>query len=122
MTHPETILIVDDDIDSSTSLERAISNTGYATRRADDGFLAIRIVKTESVDLVMLDVNLPGMNGILTLHEMKMIRPRLPVIMMTAHPTRQLMQEALEEGAASFVPKPLNLDYLRRVLQELLGL
>lgn len=121
MLNPETILIVDDDQGASSSLERAITHTGYYARLANDGFLAIRIVKSETVDLVMLDVNLPDMNGIVTLHEMRLIRPQMPVIMMTAHPTKEVMQEALEEGATTFVPKPLDLSYLHRILRQLLG-
>ena len=117
----DTILIVDDDEPTSRSLEQSIGKSGYQIRLAPDGFVAIRIVQTELVHLVILDVNLPVRRGIVTLREIKQIKPQLPVIMMTANPSKEVMVEALEEGAYSFLQKPLDIFYLRKIIQELLG-
>ncbi len=74
---------------------------------ADDGQEALQIAQAEKWDLVLLDINLPGRSGIEILHELVVVRPGLPVLMLTMYPERQYAMRVLKAGAAGYVTKDL---------------
>ena len=82
--------------------------------------MATRIIRHESIDLVFLDYNMPGKNGIEVLHEIKVINDVLPVIMLTANSDLDIFQWALEGGAFTLLPKPVDIRQIRASVQNAL--
>lgn len=115
-----SILIVDDDKATRQSLEQAMSVNGYETLTVEDGYIAITIVKKKVIDIVILDVNLPAQSGLETLRTIKIVRPQLPVIMTSGSSRESVITAAMEEGASSFMRKPVDIKYLRRIVREIL--
>jgi diguanylate cyclase (GGDEF)-like protein len=105
-----TLLIVDDDAMNRDALSRRISSAGYAVLVAENGPQAIEIVRTERVDLVLLDVMMPEMSGVETLRRLRQHRSvaDLPVIMVTAKTGSNDVVEALEVGANDYITKPVD--------------
>ena len=93
----KTILLVDDEPGIRKSLSTALKDEGYQVLRSDKGEKAIDLISGpdgEAVDLVLLDVWLPGLDGLKTLQELKKIQPELPVIMISGHGTINTALEA----------------------------
>ena len=105
-----TVLIVDDEENIRQSLSGIFEDEGYDVITAGSGEEAIKILKNQNPDLVMLDVCLPGMDGIQTLTEIKNVRPDLPVIMISGHGNIELAVKATRMGAYDFLEKPPSLE------------
>jgi len=111
----KTILLVDDEPGIRKSLSTALKDEGYQVLRSDNGEKAIDLISGpdgEAVDLVLLDVWLPGLDGLKTLQELKKIQPELPVIMISGHGTVNTALEATKHGAFDFLEKPIDLERL----------
>ena len=113
-----TVLIVDDNESSRLTLQDLLEHDGYMAMGAPDGFIATKIVRQETIDLVFLDVNMPGKDGIEVLREIKIINELLPVVMITAMPSTDVYQWALEEGALTLLPKPVDVKQIRHILRQ----
>src|SRR5574341_2210320 len=109
MRHEE-ILVVDDEKNIRSSLEGILRDEGYRVRGAATGEELLRQVAQAPPDLVILDVWLPGMDGIAALEEVKRLHPELPVIMMSGHGTVETAVKATKLGAYDFIEKPLSLE------------
>ncbi len=107
-----TILVVDDEESIILSLEGILKDAGYDVISAKTGDEAIEKVKEEIPDLVLLDIWMPGIDGIETLMKLKEIHPYLLVIMMSGHGTIETAVKATKLGAYDFIEKPLSLDKL----------
>jgi len=107
------ILIVDDQNGIRMLLMEVFSNEGYETHQAPNGKTALEIVKTHSPDLVLLDMKIPGMDGLDILKHVKSIDPSIKVIMMTAYGELDMIKEATELGAIMHFTKPFDIDELR---------
>lgn len=109
---PKTILVVDDDALMRRSLAASLGQTGYTVETATTGENALQSVRRKSPDLVLLDVGLPGMDGIETLRELRRDTPNLPVILVTGR--RRELDEivGLEMGADDYITKPFDMDVL----------
>jgi two-component system nitrogen regulation response regulator NtrX len=105
-----TVLIVDDEENIRQSLSGIFEDEGYEVITAGSGEEAIKILKNQNPDLAMLDVCLPGMDGIQTLTEIKKARPDLPVIMISGHGNIELAVKATRMGAYDFLEKPPSLE------------
>jgi diguanylate cyclase (GGDEF)-like protein len=105
-----TLLIVDDDAMNRDALSRRIASAGYTVLVAERGAQAIEMVRTERVDLVLLDVMMPEMSGVETLRRLRQQRSLadLPVIMVTAKTGSDDVVEALEVGANDYITKPVD--------------
>jgi UDP-3-O-acyl N-acetylglucosamine deacetylase len=110
MTKTGPILIVDDEAGIRKSLEGVLSDDGYACLLASDGAEALSLVKSSNPSLVLLDIWMPGMDGIETLRRIKESRPDLPVVMMSGHATIATAIKATQAGASDFIEKPLEID------------
>jgi UDP-3-O-acyl N-acetylglucosamine deacetylase len=110
MTQTGPILIVDDEASIRKSLEGVLGDDGYACIHAADGAEALSLLKTGNPALVLLDIWMPGMDGIETLRRIKETSPGTPVIMMSGHATIATAIKATQAGAADFIEKPLELD------------
>ncbi len=105
-----SILIVDDEQSILKSLSGILSDEGFETETATNGYEALKILEAESSDLVLLDIWMPGMDGIDTLKEIKKLHPTLPVIMITGHGTIETAVNATKIGAYDFIEKPISID------------
>ncbi|MBI5844318.1 MAG: sigma-54-dependent Fis family transcriptional regulator [Deltaproteobacteria bacterium] len=102
------LLIVDDDAQLRTSFEKILKLEGYDTITASTGEAGIQAVSIHRPDCVIMDVRLPGMDGLAAFTEIKKIAPRLPVIIMTAFGTTDIAIEATKLGAFDYVLKPFD--------------
>jgi two-component system response regulator HydG len=103
-----SILLVDDDKDMTETLSDILTDMGYHVETANNGLEAIEKVKTHAFDTVLLDIKMPGINGVDTFKEIKKIRPEAVVMLMTAQSVEELVAEALEEGAYGIMYKPID--------------
>jgi two-component system, NtrC family, nitrogen regulation response regulator NtrX len=118
-----TILIVDDEPGIRRSLGETLSEEGYAVLKADRGEQALELLTNqdgEGVHLVLLDVWLPGMDGLETLKQVKLLRPELPVVMISGHGNIDTAMHATRLGAYDFLEKPVDLDRLLLVVSNAL--
>lgn len=100
------VLIVDDDRDHAESLADVLEMRGHEPELAHSGEEALDMVRGTDFDFVLLDVKLPGINGVETFLEMKRIRPGAKVMMMTGFSVEQLVTQAIEGGALGVLYKP----------------
>lgn len=115
------ILIVDDQNGIRVLLVEVFSVEGYHTFQASNGKLALEIVRKESPDLVLLDMKIPGMDGLDILKHIKQIDPSIKVIMMTAYGELDMIKEATDLGALTHFTKPFDIDELRIAVNNELG-
>jgi DNA-binding response OmpR family regulator len=109
----ETALVVDDERFFRTILgDFASQRMGMRPLLAHDGTVALAFLEKERVDLVLLDIIMPGMDGLEVLRRIKDRRPNLPVVMVTASDSMDHAITALREGADDFFRKPVDLDEL----------
>ena len=113
------ILIVDDDSSIRYMLSRVLLDEGYATVVAADGCEGLKTAAAGEVDLVLLDLKMPRMNGQQTLKELAAARPGLPVIIMTAYPRQQF--EGGLAGVSALLQKPLDFPMLLEAIKKLLA-
>jgi len=106
------ILVVDDSASHRTVISTEIQKLGYAVKNAESGAVALQIINNQEVDLVLLDVNMPGLDGFATLRQLRTIRKELPVIMLTARDDAEDVIQALRLGANDYAVKPITLDIL----------
>ena len=105
-----SILIVDDEASILKTLSGILSDEGFETITVSNGYEALKILESESPDLVLLDIWMPGIDGIDTLKEIKKSFPTTPVIMITGHGTIETAVNATKIGAFDFIEKPLSID------------
>jgi DNA-binding response OmpR family regulator len=105
LTH---ILIVDDEINLRRTLATILGREGYIVREAENTAVALRELKAHSFDLVFLDLNMPGRNGIELLADIRKLYVNLPVLILTAHATIESSIEAIRQGARDYMIKPID--------------
>lgn len=106
------ILIVDDDDGVRTSLAQLLKEVGYQTQEVSSGAEAMETISSADFDVVLLDITMPGMNGVDTLSELKKINPKTPVIMITAFPSTDSAVDTVKRGASDYISKPFKVDEL----------
>jgi DNA-binding NtrC family response regulator len=114
------ILIVDDDEGICTAFRQFLTEEGHAPRIASNAEDAIASVEAAAPDLVIMDVRMPGQDGLQALERMRAMAPDVAVVMMTAYGTSQTSIEAVQLGAYEYLTKPLDLDRLRSVIGKAL--
>lgn len=117
-----TILVVDDEKNILTSLKTALNLEGFEVSIAGSGEIALEKVAQEPIDLVLLDVMMPVLDGMETLKRLREAYPTLPVVMMSGHGTIGTALEAIRNGAVDFVEKPLSTDRLILTIRNVLHL
>ncbi|SFL92637.1 two-component system, response regulator, stage 0 sporulation protein F [Paenibacillus sp. 1_12] len=115
------LLIVDDQNGIRILLTEVFSTEGYQTYQASNGKLALEIVRSASPDLVLLDMKIPGMDGLDILKHIKSIDASIKVIMMTAYGELDMIKEATDLGAIMHFTKPFDIDELRQAVNSHLG-
>jgi nitrogen regulation protein NR(I) len=114
------ILIIDDDDQLRISFEKLLKEEGYAIQSAASGELGLELIKIKAPDLVILDMRLPGMNGLEVFQAIHKMEPKLPVIIMTAYGTTETAIKATKMGAFDYILKPFDIpDMLLFIRQAL---
>ena len=106
------ILIAEDEPRISAFVQRGLESAGYATIVIEDGLEALDAVLAGDIDLVLLDVGLPGMDGFEVLRNLRGQGSAVPVIMLTARTSTRDTVQGLDAGANDYVPKPFKFDEL----------
>lgn len=114
------ILVVDDEQNLTFLLESILESKGYEVETANSGPEAIEKAQKKIFDICLLDIRMPGMNGVDVFMKMKEISPLTRVIMMTAYAVEDLIEVALNEGAYACVHKPFDIDDILRLVEEAL--
>lgn len=114
------VLVVDDEEGIRESLSGIFEDEGCAILTSNSGEEALELLKEQSPDLILLDIWLPGIDGINTLEEIKVLKPDLPVIMISGHGNIELAVKATRMGAYDFLEKPLSLERVLLVAKRAL--
>lgn len=112
------LLLVDDEVEFLAPMVKRLKKRNYDVHTATNGKDAIDYVGQHPVDLVVLDVQMPGMSGIETLSEIKRIDPTIGVVMLTGHANIEAAVAGMELGAFDYLMKPMNFDELVYKLQD----
>src|SRR5690606_12642858 len=116
----KTILIIDDEESIRESLIGILMDEGFRTLFASNGEEGLALLRDESPDLVLLDIWMPGMDGLETLRRLKETYPEQPVVMMSGHGTIETAVRATKLGAFDFIEKPLSLEKVLLTIQNAL--
>jgi DNA-binding NtrC family response regulator len=114
------VLIVDDDEGIRTMFEEFITAKGHRARSVTDGAAALRAVGSDTFDLMLLDIEMPGLSGVDALVALRAVAPELVVIMVSGTASQDLARRALDNGAFDFVVKPVDLPRLAEVIETAL--
>lgn len=112
------LLVVDNDPKTLKVLEMRLKNEGYEIALAKNGKQALQVFSEFEPDLVLVDVNMPGVSGLEVLAEIKLKIPELPVIVMTAFSSEEVAVDAVKKGANDYVTKPFNSKEICQVIKE----
>ncbi len=112
------VLVVDDDADLARTTALVLKRHGYNVSIAADGMAAIHQVEQQPFDIALMDIKMPGMDGVDAYKQIKTIQPDIAAIMMTGFSVEDRIQEALREGALAVLTKPLDLDRLLQLIEE----
>ncbi len=104
------VMIVDDEASILQSLEGILADEGFQVVKASEGEVALRLIREQQLDLVLLDIWMPGMDGIQMLQQLRALRPSLRVIVMSGHGNIETAVKATKLGAFDYLEKPLSLD------------
>jgi two-component system response regulator AtoC len=121
LTNVDRILVVDDELFVRELLLEFLSSQGYDVTLADCGEKALELAQTEPPKVALVDLKMPGMDGIRTLKEMKKVAPETLSIIMTGYPTIESSIEALRHGAHDYVIKPFKLNDLKFSIEKALS-
>ena len=122
MRSTHTILIVDDEERLREVIASALDDLGYRTLLAGSGESALRVLETETADLVLTDLRMPQMDGHELLMQLRRRWPNLPVVVMTAYSTVKDAVQMIKDGAFDYVSKPFEIDELATVISNALRL
>lgn len=114
----KSMLVVDDEQEICDFLKSFFEDRDFDVRTANSGSEAISAVQKVQPQVVLLDIQMPGMDGLTALKEIKTSYPQAKVIMVTAVETREKIEEAMRCGADNYITKPLSLEYLEKDVQE----
>jgi len=112
------LMLVDDEERFLTTTQKLLNKKGYDVLTASSGLEALEILEKKIIHVVVLDVKMPGMDGIETLKEIKSRFPLVEVIMLTGHATVESAVDGLKSGATDYLMKPTGLDELIQKAEE----
>jgi len=116
----QRVLIVDDEENTRIGLVKLLAQEGYDAKAVADGFEALEYLKDGRIDLVITDINMPGMNGLVFLRELNQTYPEIKVVMITAYGGVGSYLESMNLGALEYLHKPVKLKDLRAALSKVL--
>lgn len=107
-----SVLLVDDEADFRQTLAKRLMRRQLQVTTAEDGQAALTRIAEADVDVVLLDVKMPGLDGIQVLREIKKLRPLVEVIMLTGHATVESAIDGMKRGAHDYLMKPCDMETL----------
>ncbi|MBN2381003.1 response regulator [candidate division WOR-3 bacterium] len=120
MNNNYRILVIDDETDFVRMLAEFLESREFEVDVATSGVQGLEMFKSASYDLVITDINMPGMNGMELIHEVRAISPEQSIIILTAHPSQRSWDEAQNLGVSDYVFKPFEPDRLMESVQKVL--
>ena len=119
--HPLKILIVDDEKEFVSTLVERLIFRDFDAQGVFNGKQAVQKVTTETFDVVILDLKMPGMDGIETLRSILEIQPAVKVLLLTGYGSSEISKEGLNAGAFDYIAKPVNITSLIQKMNEAAG-
>ena len=116
----ERLLVVDDEQSMREWLTIALSQDGFEVESAGSGEDALKVLERTPIDLALVDLRMPGLDGLETLRRIKQLEESVSVVIMTAYATAETAVQALKEGAYDYIIKPFKVDELRHLVQNAL--
>ena len=116
---PKRILVVDDEENARIGLSRLLAKEGFVVDSVSNGFEALNYLRQQDVNLIVTDINMPGMNGIAFLKELNKSFPRSNVIMVTAYGGVESYIESMNLGAFEYIIKPIKVEELKSILKKI---
>jgi DNA-binding NtrC family response regulator len=116
-----TILVVDDDTDICANMSDILSELGYRVDVARDGACALELVRRQPYDVALLDMKLPGMDGLTLYVGIQRVRPGTVAMLVSAHASEATLDAARAAGVWQVLPKPVDLPRLLGLISEALG-
>lgn len=114
------VLIIDDEPGVCEILRKVLSKEGYQVKTALNGNEALALMKSERLHVALLDIKMPGMDGIEVLDNIRKISPETVVIILTAYGTLETARQALMLGAYDYITKPFDNDFVKAMVKEAL--
>jgi DNA-binding NtrC family response regulator len=112
------VLLVDDEVDFTRSLGKVLSRRGFIVESASDGLTGLARIAQEPFDVIVLDVKMPGMDGLQVLSEIKRMALETRVILLTGHLSLTDEQKGIQKGAFAFLFKPVPITKLVGVISS----
>ena len=117
-TKPLVILVVDDEQSICLLLRDVLVRFGHSVTSCQDGASAITLAQNQSFELVFLDIRMPGMGGLEALQKLRELQPQATFVMITGFAKDDIIDEALQTGAAACLCKPFSLSQVTKLLEE----
>ena len=114
------ILVIDDDARDRGLLVAVLEEKGYEVICADNSRLGLMLCHQRPPDAVVLDLDMPGIDGFSILRQLRILHPTLPVVVFSGHSPQEVEEETLNQGARAFIQKAFSLDLLGSALREVL--
>ncbi|GAG05194.1 unnamed protein product, partial [marine sediment metagenome] len=114
------ILVIDDEEVMRDSCKQILSRQGHNVKLAEDGYQGLELLKEKSFDLVILDLKMPGIDGMEVLEKIKESSPETAVVVITGYATVESAVEAMKRGAYDFLPKPFTPEEFRLIIERAL--
>ncbi len=114
-----SVLVIDDEESQLQSLESFLTKRGYAVYTANSGEAGFKIAKSNLIDIVLTDFNMPGWDGMQVLQKMKELNPEIDIVLMTAFGTIESAVNIMKSGAFDYLTKPIDLDELENILEKI---
>lgn len=114
------VMVIDDEPGVCDILSKVLSKEGYQVRTALSGPEALDIMKSDPAHVTLLDIKMPGMDGIEVLRNIRCVAPEAIVIILTAYGTLETAREALKLGAYDYITKPFDNEFVKAMVREAL--
>src|ERR1035437_6946888 len=115
------VLVVDDEPDMLRACRRILENKSYTVLTATDGPPALELLQQETVDVMVVDLRLPSMDGLAVMREARRLYPDMAILMITAYATLDTAVQAVREGAFDFIPKPFSMEQFEVAVERSLS-
>lgn len=115
------VLIVDDEEDLSAWIAQILEDPGYTTETLPSAEGVLRLLSLGLVDLALVDYHLPGKTGLQVLHDIRAARNSTPVVILSSDSSQHLAVQCFRAGALDFIPKPIDADYMKIIVERTLA-
>lgn len=114
------ILVIDDNARDRDLVVAVLEEKGYEVIWADNGRVGLILCHQRTPDAVVLDLDMPGIDGLSILRQLRILHPTLPVVVFSGHSPHEIEEETLNQGATAFIQKAFSLDLVGSALREVL--